>query len=120
MSSLLHLSRQADLDHAIRDTADEPLVLFKHSLTCDRSADAYREVTQLSRDLPELKVAMITPQRDRELCNETAERFGIVHHTPQVLIIRNGAVAWHARHWGVTADAVKQALASTGEPISRH
>ena len=115
MSVLLHLSRQTDLDHAIGNTADEALVLFKHSLTCDRSADAYREVLQLCRELPEVKVAMITPQRDRALCDETAERFGVDHHTPQVLLIRNGDVAWHARHWGVTADAIKQALDTTSE-----
>ncbi|HTU98952.1 MAG TPA: bacillithiol system redox-active protein YtxJ [Luteitalea sp.] len=120
MSSPLHLSRQTDLDHAISETTDEALVLFKHSLTCDRSADAYREVLQLCRELPDLKVAMITPQRDRELCDEMAERFGVVHHTPQVLLIRNGAVTWHARHWGVTADAVKQALdTSSATPSGR-
>ena len=119
MSAPLHVTRHSDLDHAIRDTDAEALVIFKHSLTCDRSADAYREVLQLCRELPDLKVAMITPQRDRALCDETAERFGVVHHTPQVLLIRNGAVAWHARHWGVTADAVKQALATSGETLSR-
>jgi bacillithiol system protein YtxJ len=41
-----------------------------------------------------------------------ARRLGVEHHTPQALVVVDGAVTWHARHWQVTAAAMRTALAA--------
>ena len=94
--------------------ADGPVVLFKHSYTCGVSAEALDElVGHLDQDgAAGARYAIITVQTDRVLSNAVAQRFGIRHETPQVLLIRNGRVLWSATHFRVTANAVRAALSS--------
>jgi bacillithiol system protein YtxJ len=112
MSTPLTLSTLAELDNALEQTRDQPLLLFKHSLYCDRSVKAYDELLHLCREpLAGVSVAVVTVQTARRLCDEVARRLGVEHHTPQALVVVDGAVTWHARHWQVTAAAMRSALA---------
>jgi bacillithiol system protein YtxJ len=105
------LSTLAELDNALEQTRDRPLLLFKHSLYCDRSVTVHGELMQLCRQPPPgVSVAVVTVQTARRLCEEVARRLGVEHHTPQALVVVDGAVTWHARHWQVTAAAMRTAL----------
>jgi bacillithiol system protein YtxJ len=97
-------SREA-LDELMRQSSAKPVVLFKHSLTCPLSADAYQEMESLAGE-----VALIEVQRNRDLSSEIAQRTKVVHETPQVLVLRNGEAVWHQSHWNVKADEVLRAL----------
>lgn len=98
------------LDELLSHAREEPVILFKHSNTCGISARAYREMAKL-----EERIAIVTVQQARALSDEIENRFGLPHETPQVLIIRNGKLAWSASHFRVTADAVRGAVADKGE-----
>jgi bacillithiol system protein YtxJ len=96
------------LDDLMGQSAEEPIILFKHSDTCGISARAYREMTKLEK-----RVALVTVQKARLLSNEIESRFGLPHETPQVLIVRDGKLAWSASHFRITADAVNRAVEET-------
>jgi bacillithiol system protein YtxJ len=49
-------------------------------------------------------------QKSRALSNEIESRFALPHETPQVLIVREGKLAWSASHFRITADAVNHAV----------
>jgi len=49
---------------------------------------------------------MVDVIRQRPLSREIAARLGIRHESPQTILIRGGAVGWHASHYDVTADAL--------------
>lgn len=89
-------------------SADEPVILFKHSDTCGISARAYREMTKVEK-----RIALITVQKARALSSEIQNRFALPHETPQVLIVHDGKLAWSASHFRITADAVKRAVEET-------
>ena len=93
------------LDELLSQSAEEPVILFKHSATCGISARAYREMTKLEKP-----IALVTVQDARALSNEIESRFALPHETPQVLIVRGGKLAWSASHFRITADAVKSAV----------
>jgi bacillithiol system protein YtxJ len=88
---------------------EQPVVIFKHSLTCPISAGAYEQMAGI-----EGEVALIEVQRARELSTEIEKRLGVAHESPQVIILRNGQVVWNASHFKITAAAVTAAVREAG------
>jgi len=86
-----------------------PVVVFKHSLTCPVSAEAYEQMIEFGQE-----VALIEVQTSRELSREIERRTGITHESPQVILLRNGEVVWTASHFDVKADAITKALKEHG------
>lgn len=84
---------------------DAPVVLFKHSMTCPISAAAYRQMSQLTRE-----VALVVVQRARGVSREVEVQTGVRHESPQAIILRNGQAVWSASHFDITAEAVKSAM----------
>ena len=102
-----------DLDDAVRDSYTRPIVIFKHSLTCGRSAAAFEEVEELRTFEPEAEVFIVSVQRERAMSNAIAARFKLRHESPQLLVLRDGAVAWHASHYRVTREEIAAALSGS-------
>ena len=84
---------------------ERPMVIFKHSLTCPISAAAYEQMEQFDG-----QVALVEVQRARALSTEIESRLGVVHESPQVIVLSKGQVAWNASHFKITADAVADAV----------
>ena len=105
--------RIEDLDRLLAQTADRPLLLFKHSLTCGTSAEALDELLDhINEEALDASYAILTVQSHRELSNAVSARLGVRHETPQALLIRHGRVIWSASHFRVTAAAVQSAIRS--------
>jgi bacillithiol system protein YtxJ len=83
----------------------QPVVIFKHSLTCPISAAAYEQMARFSGE-----VSLVEVQRAGELSREIAKRLGVAHESPQVIVLRHGQVVWNASHFSVTAKAVTEAV----------
>jgi bacillithiol system protein YtxJ len=98
------------LDAAVARSVSHPVVLFKHSRTCGTSAQAYDELQAVTGAAHPADVYLVTVQASRPVSNAIASRFGIRHESPQVLVVHDGAVVWHASHFRVTADAVQAAV----------
>ena len=101
----MELNDTQQLDELLGESGEQPVILFKHSDTCSISAQAYREMTKLEK-----RFALVTVQKARALSNEIASRFALPHETPQVLVVRDGKLAWSASHYQITADAVTRAV----------
>ena len=93
------------LDNLLALSHEEPVVLFKHSLTCPISAAAYRQMLEVASP-----VALVVVQRARELSREIAARTGIRHESPQAIIFRHGRAVWNASHYAITAEAVERSV----------
>lgn len=86
----------------------ELVILFKHSPTCPVSWMAHREVMQLRAEQPHLPLYLISVRRRRDVARFIEERTGIRHESPQVIVLRGGAVVASASHDDVTASAIKE------------
>ena len=119
MHPRLHpLEQLHQLDDALRLSALRPLVLFKHSRTCGTSAQALDELLEhLDQSTADAHYAMVTVQTHREISTLIAQRLGVRHETPQVLLLRDGRVVWHASHFRVTAAAIAAALESQAAAV---
>jgi len=86
---------------------EKPVLLFKHSVTCPLSADAYEQMEKFDGE-----INLVVVQQARAVSNEIESRTGVSHQSPQVIILRNGKPTWHASHFKITTQAVTQAFNS--------
>jgi bacillithiol system protein YtxJ len=108
---LKELHTIADLDAALAESRERPVLLFKHSLTCPISARAFREFNAyLEQADPRARYSLITVQTAREVSNEAAARLHIEHHSPQAILVRNGREVWNASHFSITASTLAAAI----------
>ncbi len=112
MSTLTHLSDLSELQAAIAESCDCPVLLFKHSRTCGVSHEALDELqTHVARARAAASYKVITVQSHRNLSDEAATLLGVRHETPQAILVKDGRVIWNASHFRITADRLDQALA---------
>lgn len=86
-------------------------VVYKHSPVCGLSTMAADQLRTFAEAHPEVPVYLIDVVRERALAREVADRTEVRHESPQVLLIRDGAVVWDASHRGVQADALAREAA---------
>jgi bacillithiol system protein YtxJ len=116
MSAVTELSTPDDLDRFLASTDGSPVLLYKHSLTCGTSGVAFEEIREALPSMPSgVRVGLVKVQPARAVSNLIAERFAIRHESPQVILVHEGRVAWHASHFRVTADAILAALDRLGQ-----
>src|ERR671916_3282305 len=103
------ISTEADVASAL----SEPLaVLYKHSPICPTSGIAYEEMSSLGglhRDVP---VYLVDVVHSRPLSRYIAERIGVVHASPQAIILRSGVPAWYGSHFDLRAETMAEKLRS--------
>lgn len=108
----LPLTTSDEFRLALSQSATQPVVLFKHSETCGMSFQAHEEVAAALADPAwDTDVHLVSVQRSRPVSNEIADRLGVRHASPQLLLLRDGVVRWQASHLSITAAALTQALA---------
>jgi bacillithiol system protein YtxJ len=92
------------LDALFASSAEQPVILFKHDPYCPISARAYREMERVPGD-----VALVDVEHDKAIASAVAERTGVRHESPQVIVVKDGQPVWSASHFNIKADAVSQA-----------
>jgi len=89
----------------------EPLaVVYKHSPICPTSGLAYEEIRSLGRLQQDVPVYLVDVIQSRPLSRYIAQRVGVVHASPQAIILRSGVPAWHASHFDLRADTIARQL----------
>ena len=111
MSLLTPLSHADELEAAIAESCERPVLLFKHSRTCGISCEALDELrTHLERSDAGTAYKLITVQSHRRLSEEAAARLGIRHETPQAILLREGRPVWSASHFRITKRQLDQVV----------
>jgi bacillithiol system protein YtxJ len=105
------LTGVAEVEALIGDSRQRPIVLFKHSPTCGISAHVHHNLMALVGD-ENLKADwyVISVRAHRDVSDAIAARLKVWHASPQVIVLRDGAVIWHGSHFGVSVSSVLRAL----------
>ncbi|MFS4417117.1 bacillithiol system redox-active protein YtxJ [Maribacter sp. 2307ULW6-5] len=80
-----------------------PQLIFKHSTTCGISRmvlNGFNAQFDLDREAADLYYLDLHAHRD--LSNAVAEVFQVMHQSPQLLIIKDGAVVAHDSHGAIS------------------
>jgi bacillithiol system protein YtxJ len=113
----------------------KPVVAVFKAGTCHKTMQGWGNIERLLRERPEIPVGIIQVVQDRPASNRIAERTGIVHHSPQIIVFRQGQPLFDLDNWDITLENLeplldqhvpetKQAAASNGsvsnlEPYKR-
>jgi bacillithiol system protein YtxJ len=89
----------------------QPLaVVYKHSPICPTSTMAYEEIRSLRQLQSDVPVYLVDVIHSRPLSRYIAERVGVVHQSPQAIILQAGVPAWHGSHFDLRADEMSRRL----------
>jgi bacillithiol system protein YtxJ len=84
------------------ESAEQPVLIFKHSTTCSISAMALSRMERNWTDEAGIKPYFLDLLSYRPLSNQIADEFGVAHESPQVLLIQHGECVYHASHMGIS------------------
>ena len=114
METLEELRTVQELEEALNQSHERPVLLFKHSLTCSISDRAFSELkSHLHNADSRISYRLITVQRARAVSDEAAARLKVQHESPQAILVRNGLELWNASHNQITAAALQEAVRQT-------
>jgi bacillithiol system protein YtxJ len=86
------------LNELILLSSEKPVIIFKHSTRCSVSRMVLKQF-ESEFDLED----QVTPYfldllEHRDLSNAIAERFNVLHQSPQLLLVKNGKSVYDASH----------------------
>lgn len=104
------LTNDAQLDAIKEESADQPVLIFKHSTTCSISAMALSRMERNWNDQLGVKAYYLDLHANRQISNKIEREFGVEHESPQILLIRNGACVYDASHMAISFAGLQQAV----------
>jgi bacillithiol system protein YtxJ len=102
-----NMASRQDVDDAL---AQDTAILFKHSTRCPISAAARGEMERFLELHPHAPVYTVDVNDATEASAYLAEKTGIEHQSPQVIVTRGGTADWHASHFDISASEVEQRM----------
>ena len=107
MTSIKNVDNVETLDKIFDDTL---AVVFKHSTRCPISLGVKTEIEEFAKSFSgEGNIYFIDIIANRDVSGKIEEKTGVVHQSPQVIILHKGKVAWHESHWNITEKALIKA-----------
>ncbi len=99
------------LDNLQELSKEKPVIIFKHSTRCGISRMVINQF-QNNADFNEDAVLLLYLDliAHRDISNAIAEKFGILHQSPQMIILYKGQVVHHSSHSAIVPSAVNRVL----------
>mgnify|MGYP003439451705 FL=1 len=87
----------------------KPVVLFKHSTRCIISRTVLKQFdTEFQFTEDKIAWYLLDLLNYRDLSNEIANRYNVVHQSPQIVVIRNGKAVFNESHDSISVEDLKQ------------
>ncbi len=99
------------LDEIASESAQIPVIIFKHSTRCGISRMALKGFeSEYDIDPQNAKPYYLDLLNHRDISNGIAEKFNVFHESPQLLLIKGGKAVYHESHGGISASEVASKL----------
>lgn len=89
---------------------EQPVIIFKHSTRCSVSRMALKQFENEFNAGESVAPYFLDLLEHRDISNAIAERFGVVHQSPQLLLIVNGKCIYNASHSAIDATTLHSKL----------
>ena len=102
----IELNNENGLDHLIKSSFDKKVLLFKHSTRCSISSMAKNRIESV-KELREIEGCFLLDLiKHRDISNEIASKFNVIHESPQVLVIKDGVCVKDLSHSNISWDNI--------------
>lgn len=98
------------LDEIVAISDQKPAVIFKHSTRCSISRFALKQFEKEFALEDKVDAYFLDLIEYRDISNEIANRFQVVHQSPQLLLIKNGKSVYDVSHDAIDAGDLAKRL----------
>jgi len=104
------LESEEALQQAISESSEHPVVIFKHSTSCSISSMAKSRLESgwNSEEVNDARPYYLDLLSNRNISNLVAQTLGVVHESPQILILKDGKCVYNTSHMGISFEGVKR------------
>lgn len=102
------LTEIKQLEEIVEESKETPVIIFKHSTRCAISRMALKQFEQdYAIDADKAKPYFLDLLSHRDISNEIATRFDVMHQSPQLIVIKDGKAVYDTSHGAIDAGVVK-------------
>lgn len=95
----------------VHESTEKPLVIFKHSTRCPISSMALDRFNDAASEIAaESNLVMIDVIDDRPTSLHVADALGVMHQSPQVLVVHNEKAVYDNSHNGIQGKTVLELI----------
>lgn len=107
----IELSDLEQVDQIIQQSISKPQIIFKHSTRCSISSVVKdRLERQWKAHLDEFPIYYLDLIRFRSISNLLSDTFGVIHESPQLLIIKDGKSLFNCSHSDISVSAIEATI----------
>jgi bacillithiol system protein YtxJ len=98
------------LDEIINESTETPVIIFKHSTRCIVSRMALKQFENDFDFSSKVNAYFLDLLENRNISSEIASRFGVVHQSPQLILIKDGKAIYNASHSDIASEDLERFL----------
>ncbi|QCX38484.1 bacillithiol system redox-active protein YtxJ [Aureibaculum algae] len=88
------------LDEIEQKSNSKYQAIFKHSTRCGISSGVLRQFER-QEDTGEVDFYLLDLLSFRQISEEITSKFGVMHQSPQLIVLKDGAVVAHGSHYDI-------------------
>lgn len=98
------LTDLGQLNEIIAMSNEKPVAIFKHSTRCSVSRMALKQFENEFNSSDKVTPYFLDLIEYRAISNEIANRFGVTHQSPQLILIKEGKAIYNVSHSDIDAE----------------
>nr|WP_315210629.1 bacillithiol system redox-active protein YtxJ [uncultured Flavobacterium sp.] len=98
------LTDLGQLSEIIEISNEKPVAIFKHSTRCSVSRMALKQFENEFNSSDKVTPYFLDLIAHRDISNEIANRFGVTHQSPQLILIKEGKAVYNVSHSDIDAE----------------
>lgn len=105
------LSELPQVDEIVATSKTKPVAVFKHSTTCGISKMALRNFERsYTLTDADIKLYYLDLKANRNVSNEVANKFQVMHESPQLILVKNGIAVLNRSHQSIDAGELEKLI----------
>lgn len=106
-TQLIDLGQLSEIVHV---STKKPVLIFKHSTRCSISRMALKQFENEFDFEEKITPYFLDLLECRSISNEIANRFQVLHQSPQIIVIKDGKAIYNASHSDIQAEDLKSKI----------
>ncbi|NAS30860.1 bacillithiol system redox-active protein YtxJ [Flavobacteriaceae bacterium R38] len=103
------LTDSRQLDEILEESKQQTIAIYKHSTRCGISRmvlKGFESDFDLNSD--QVKLYFLDLLKYRGVSNDIASKYGVYHESPQLIVLKDGAVIYHTSHGSIRANKLSE------------
>ena len=99
------------INQLIEESTIQPVVIFKHSVSCGISANAKHRLEKgFSKIRDKTSFYYLDLLANRNVSNAVAKQLNVTHQSPQIIVIDNKEVVHTSSHFAISVSRIREAI----------